>query len=77
MLSGTGLILTTSRSVGLSIRDKEDVIVEGGEMPPDDEICVRCGELYNEEVRRRLGQAYALLLELAARKRNRPADDIG
>jgi len=62
---------------GTVIRDWEDVAAKDAEMMPDNEFCTRCSELYDEDKRRRLGQAYALLLELAASKRNQPAVDTG
>ncbi len=36
--------------------------------PPDEELCPRCIQLFEEECRRRLGEAYRLLSDLARRR---------
>jgi hypothetical protein len=36
--------------------------------PPDEELCQRCAQLFEEERRRRLGQVYSLLIDLARRR---------
>ena len=58
---------------GVVIREREDILFEEANLPSDDELCGQCAELFGADARRRLGQVYALLLELAARRRDRSA----
>ena len=54
---------------GTRIIDQEEIRVEAADLPSDSECCALCQELFDQEVRRRLGRAYAILYEAAARKR--------
>ncbi len=52
---------------GLSLTLKAGVFVNRC-TPPDEELCPRCAQLFEEESRRRLGAAYSLLIDLARRR---------
>ena len=50
---------------GTKIVDQEEIMVEAGDLSAASELCAQCEELFDQESRRRLAQAYGILLGLA------------
>jgi hypothetical protein len=50
---------------GTKIVDQEEIMVEAGDLPAASELCAQCEKLFDQESRRRLAQAYGILLGLA------------